>query len=198
MLLRPSHSSTVHYIRAFVAVDVGDAVRDALRPAVERLKLMGARVRWVPEENWHLTVKFLGDVDFNETGKIGKALQEVVATVPSFDLSFQGLHPFPPDRSPRVLVAGVADGSKALTELHRIVDKRMGDFGVPGEIRSFKAHLTLARIRDRAGAERLWPALEKFNERPFGTAFIEEAILFQSELDQGGAQYTRLATAPLA
>lgn len=199
MPLRPSHSDPRKKIRSFIAVDLGREVKKALRPAVEDLRRRSKQVnvRWVPEENWHLTVKFLGDVDWLATGEIGKAMQAVAKEVPAFELEVRGLHAFPPNRNPRVVAASLATGQDTLACLHGKIDKRMQAFGVDPEHRAFRAHLTLARVRGTSGAKVLWENLEPFADQSFGRAHIDEVVLFQSELRREGAEYTPLATARL-
>jgi 2'-5' RNA ligase len=154
-------------------------------------------LRWVAEANWHLTVKFLGDVELLQLGDIGKAVQEEAGRAPVFELALAGLTAFPPGRRPRVLAAKVSAGAEQLAELHRRLDQRLGDFGVPLENRPFHAHLTLARVGEGRNGEGVFEELAKHAEGKFGVATIEEAVLFQSELTPAGPLYTPLCTAKL-
>lgn len=186
-------STSLQRIRAFIAVDVGPEVRAALRPVVDHLKRKAHQVRWAPEEQWHLTVKFLGDVDGRQVGEIAKALQEEAHATPAFELEFRGLKPFPPGREPRIVAVDVVAGVDALAAFHRRLDQRMRSFGVPSEHRRFLAHLTLGRIRGSGHMEWLWDYVRDRAEADFGLATIDEAVLFQSNLRSEGAQYIPLA-----
>ncbi len=190
-------STSLQQIRAFIAVDVGPDVRAALRPVVEQLKHRAHQVRWVPEDQWHLTAKFLGDVDGRQVGEIAKAMQEEANATPAFELEFRGLKPFPPGREPRIVAVEVVSGVDALASFHQRLDQRMEAFGVPSERRSFLAHLTLGRIKGAGQMEWLWDSVRDQAEADFGMASIDEAILFQSNLRPEGAQYIPLAHAPL-
>jgi 2'-5' RNA ligase len=190
-------STSLQQIRAFIAVDVGPDVRAALRPVVEQLTRKASQVRWVPEDQWHLTVKFLGDVDGREVGEIAKAMQEEARATPPFDLEFRGLKPFPPGREPRIVAVEVVSGMDALAGFHRRLDQRMQAFGVAGERRSFLAHLTLGRIKGAGHMEWLWDYVREQSAANSGLAGIDEAILFQSNLRPEGAQYIPLAHAKL-
>jgi 2'-5' RNA ligase len=192
-----SHSALPATVRAFVAVDVGPDIRVALRPAMDRLRRISVPVRWVAEANWHLTVKFLGDVASQQLGAIGKTVQEIAAEIPAFAMGVRGLHPFPPGRNARIVAADVVVGVESLRALHAQLDDRMQAFDVPAEQRAFLAHLTLGRVQGKGDLERLWKAVGEYAEQDFGTVTVEEAVLFQSELRPEGARYTPLATAKL-
>ncbi|MCZ7643829.1 MAG: RNA 2',3'-cyclic phosphodiesterase [Planctomycetota bacterium] len=196
MPLRPSHSASHERVRAFIAVELDDDVKRALRPAMAKLQERHARadVRWVPESNWHLTVKFLGDVPWLEIGRIGTALQELAAETPAFELEVKGLGAFPPDRSPRIVAAGIGRGAEELAAFHARLEARMAALGYPPENRGFKAHLTLGRVRGRRGNEMLWENLAARGAQAFGESPVEKAVLYQSELESRGARYTALAT----
>jgi 2'-5' RNA ligase len=190
-------STSLQQIRAFIAVDVGPDVRAALRPVFEQLKRKAHQVRWVPEDHWHLTAKFLGDVDGRQVGEISKALREEALSTPAFDLEFRGLKPFPPDREPRIVAVEVVAGVEALAGFHRRLNERMQAFGVPKEHRGFLAHLTLGRVKGTGHMDWLWDYVRDQAEADFGLANIDEAVLFQSNLRPQGAEYIPLAHAPL-
>jgi 2'-5' RNA ligase len=185
-------------VRAFVAADIGPDVRAGLRPVLAELRRLGGPVRWVKEDNVHLTLKFLGDVEWLKIGKIAEVVKQAAALARPFTLRVAGLRAFPPGPSPRIVAAGLTAGVEELRALHKSLDGAMRQFGVPAENRDFLAHLTLGRVRARERADRLWEALARHADRDFGEAEVTELILFQSELKPQGAEYVRLATARLA
>ena len=184
-------------VRAFAAADVGPDIRAALRPVMERLRRLGAPVRWVAEPNWHLTLKFLGDVESRQLGGIGQAVREAAAGVAVFEMGLCGLHAFPPGRTPRIVAADVTAGVEGLRALHAELEARLQAFGVAAEQRAFLAHLTLGRVQGKGDLERLWKAMAEHAQDDFGTVTVDEIVLFQSELRPEGARYTPLATAKL-
>jgi 2'-5' RNA ligase len=198
MAIHTAHADPAKLIRAFIAVDVGEDVHNALDSALERLRRIDSQVRWVDPKNWHLTVKFLGDVEWRAVDGIAKALQEEAVKLPAFEFRVRGLFPFPPGRLPRIVAAGIEDSAKGLESLNRTLEERMQALGIPPERRGFKAHLTLGRVQNPRGQDRLWSVLKKYVTDDFGTALVEDAQLYQSELDPKGAQYSLLATAKLA
>lgn len=195
MAIHTAHADPAKLIRAFIAVDVGEDVHNALASALERLRRIDSQVRWVDPKNWHLTVKFLGDVEWRAVDGIAKALQEEAVKLPAFEFRVRGLFPFPPGRQPRIVAAGIVDEVKGLESLNRVLEYRMQAFGVPPERRGFKAHLTLGRVQNPRGQDRLWSVIKKYEAEDFGIALADQAVLYQSELDLKGAQYMQLATA---
>ena len=193
----PAPADASQLLRAFIAVEIGEKVRDALESAVKHLRATPAQVKWVARENWHLTVKFLGDVERRSTEDITRALQEEAARAQAFNLSVRGLHPFPPGRQPRIVAAAVFDAAGGLAKLNARLEERMQLFGVAPERRGFQAHLTLGRVNGPRGQEALWKALRAFEQQEFGACGVYEAVLFQSELLPQGARYTKLAAAQL-
>jgi 2'-5' RNA ligase len=187
-----------HTIRAFIAVPVNSELKRALAQPLADLQRVDAPVKWVLPEQMHLTVKFLGEVDWLQVGAIGKAMQDACAEIAAADLVVRGIQAFPPDRSPRVVAAGLYEGSEHLVELHRILDERLDlDVGLPPEGRRFKPHLTLGRVKSRQGTEKLWKRAEAYAETVFGKLPLDQLILMQSELLPRNARYTPLATARL-
>lgn len=193
-------------VRSFMAVEIGDAVRGALKRTVNDLKKLNSSVRWVEEQNWHMTAKFLGDIPWLDVGAIGKAMQEEAATCRPFYLDLIGVKTFPAvnsGREPRVVAVGVEGGGgdpseiEKFAELHKKLDDRMLDFRIRSEHREFKAHLTLGRIQGKQGLERLFEALEGMKEKHFGSVDADEVVMFQSEIFRDGATYTPLASAAL-
>jgi len=125
--------------RLFVAVDLPEEVRRELSSLC--CGLPGAR--WLPPEQLHLTLRFIGEVD-PETGRsVAEALDDVALT--PFSLRLRGLGFFPPRGQPRVLWAGV-ERSEALSRLQRRVETVLTRAGLAPEGRKFMAHVTLARL----------------------------------------------------
>jgi len=131
-------------IRLFTAIELPEDVRADLA----RLEggLPGAR--WLPEENLHLTLRFLGEVQEPAVEEIAEALWRIRA--PGFPLRLKGVGKFGGEskRSPsRLVYAGVEHGA-ALTDLARRIEQALVGIGFPAETRKFHAHVTLARLKD--------------------------------------------------
>jgi len=176
--------------RLFVAIDFPEAV-------IRRLAALCRGVpgaRWLPPEQFHLTLRFIGEADGVQAQDLDAALTQVRAE--RFDVTLTGVDCFGQGRKSRALWVGIAPCPK-LDCLRRKVEQAARAAGFAPEGRKFKPHVTLARFKGDPGF-RLHDFLAchtAFRATPF-TA--QEFVLFSSVLAQTGAIYTPEATYPLA
>lgn len=194
-------------MRIFVALDIDDAIRGRLEQFLEGVRGFAPEARWVRPESMHVTLKFVGEKPSEEVEKIRQALGAIRAS--AIEISFRGYGFFPTAKAPRVFWVGIAAGPD-LSTLAKSVDEATAALGVPKEEHQFSPHLTLAR-RGGSGAPR-WrkgdganPVFQRLQERlaampalEFGTMTAREFFLYQSQLMQGGAKYTKIARFGLA
>lgn len=188
-------------IRAFVAIEMSPEIRRSLESVAAELKqrLKGVPVRWVPVENIHLTLKFLGDVSVNNIEVLKKILAREAARHSSFEISVGELGAFPSSRRPRVLWVKV-EAPPALANLQAGIENETARLGYPREERPFSPHLTLGRVARHAGSEdirRIGETLEAYKVGFLGAAPVRLVNLYRSDLSPGGAVYTCLFNAPL-
>jgi 2'-5' RNA ligase len=189
-------------VRLFLAIEICDAVRERAVEIVAAAKtsLPGtSAVRWIPRENLHITLWFIGEAPEARAAAILAAINRPFETS-SFDVHFEGLGSFPRSGTPRVLWLGVKKGAESLAALHGELATRLHALGLEPEPRPFSAHLTLGRVkstRDSAPGRELrrqWQALEA----DAGICRVEALTLFQSRLSPAGAAYHPLLRVPLA
>ena len=139
-------------MRLFVAVDPPPQLRDSLDAAI------GARdeqLRWVPPEQWHLTLVFCGEVTEQVVPELTERLGRAAARTSPFALRLQGAGTFPKQAArTRVLWAGVGGDVPAMTRLAERCAAAARRSGIDVEDRSFRPHLTLARARRDAADAR--------------------------------------------
>jgi RNA 2',3'-cyclic 3'-phosphodiesterase len=183
-------------VRLFVALDLPDAVREALRELIARLKAEYRNAKWVRPEAMHVTLKFIGEVDAGKLEPICAALAEVHSAQP-MDINFRGLGFFPNERRPRVLWCGV-NAPANLAELAMGVERALAPLGIAAEQREFVAHLTLARFRAEGNShcdlEKLVRAAGELKSYDFGDARETEFHLIESLPKPTGALYKRQRT----
>ena len=189
-------------VRAFVAVDLEPEVTERLAQVLAELRRQvdGRVVRWVPAENIHLTLKFLGDVSVHNLPLLEDALRSEALGRTAFALSVGGLGAFPSENQPRVLWVGV-EAPDVLMSLQRGIESRMERLGYAREKRSFNPHLTLGRVSRSATAREVRQVARLLREYKLGflgVSEVEAVHLFRSDLRPAGAVYTRLFSAPLA
>ena len=183
-------------MRLFVALDIPDDVRSKLAALAAKLRGAYPHARWTRIEGLHVTLKFIGEVPPEKAQAIQSAIASL-APRSAFTMNFRGVGFFPNERRPRVLWAGVAAGPELAT-LAADVETALAALGLPREERAFSPHLTLARFDSPRGLDALHAAIENAGPLEFGAATAQEFHLYQSVLKRGGAEYTRLATFPLA
>lgn len=179
-------------IRAFAAIEIGDAARAACAELIQRLRPMPARVTWVRPENLHLTLRFLGDVREDQIANFAAQIRPKLALLAAFDATLRGVGVFPYPRRPSVIWVGFESANNAAAVVQPIVERAAGAIGLAPETRAFVPHVTLGRVRRESQDGGVFAALESAN--PFNTdAFTVDAVsLFSSELTPQGARYTRL------
>lgn len=181
-------------MRLFVALDIPSETRAAVGKLIAQLAPLCRGAKWVRTEGMHLTLKFIGEQPEEAVARIKKELSAVRST-DAVQLRFAGTGFFPNPRSPRVFWAGI-EASPNLAELAAEIERRLETLGIAREQRAFRPHLTLARFNSTAGLPQLRDALEKLGSLEFGAATAREFYLYRSQLQRGGAVYTKLATFP--
>ncbi len=177
--------------RAFVAIDIDEAVRYQLVGAQERLAATGAQLKLVEPPNIHVTMKFLGDVPEVRVGAVADALRQAAEGASQFDLGVRGIGVFPNLRRIRVVWAGVSEGREGVKDLQQAIDRALEPLGFRPE-RDFVPHLTLARVRTAREKERLAAFVEKMAGADFGVSRAEAIELKQSTLTPKGPIYSTL------
>lgn len=180
--------------RLFIAIDLDHEVRLALKELIGELRPAAQNARWVAPENMHMTVKFLGDTDPDMVPDIAAALGKASVSVPPFDFDLQGVGAFSSPEKARVVWIGVARGADRIGVMHRSIDAALAELGLPADERSFRPHLTIARLRMSTDLTGL---IETVQQKGFGTVKVEEVILYESELMPQGPVYNALLKFPL-
>lgn len=183
-------------LRLFLAIELPAEVRATLNDLQHGLQgdpaLAG--LRWVRPDGIHLTLKFLGAVPAERVPEIEAAVARSVVGIPPFDLHLGKLGTFGSPRSPRVLWVDIAGDLDTLAKLQSQVEAELGPLGFPAEPRPFSPHLTLARVPPELAAEAARPLAEAVasHDAPGATIRAEALALIESDLQRGGAVYTRL------
>ena len=180
--------------------EVGDSLR-LLQESLGTLPAL-AEFRWIPPQNIHLTLRFLGEIGEDEARRAGEALEAAAREGRAFEMPLERFGVFPHLRSPNVLWAGPGQCPKTLEAFAERLSGGLAGAGFPPEGRPFQAHLTIGRRRVRgrppAGLEGELDAAERRWLSPPLRLWMGEATLFRSELRPGGAIYTPVHRALLA
>lgn len=181
-------------IRAFLAIEPPEDVLQAMSGLQEKLKReISGRISWTKPQGQHLTLKFFGDISAEDVKNICSAAQNRITLAPALNLKIEKMGVFPDARRPRVFWCGVTGNVEALTSLQKQLDSDFAGIGFPADDRTFRAHLTLGRVKDARGLSGLSGALNKYSAFAAGVFSCKKLILFQSKLSPQGAVYTKLA-----
>lgn len=182
-------------MRAFIAVELDENIKENCRRLMNRLMTSDADVKWVKPSNMHLTLKFLGEIDEGQAEKIKELLHEIASEKSIFETGFSGLGFFPNKQRPRVIWLGINKGMEILKDLAEKIDDKTAVLGIEKEERAFSPHLTLGRFRSLKNIDELMKIFEKMREFDAGTMQVEGIHLIQSVLQPTGPIYTKLYTA---
>ncbi|MCX8015359.1 MAG: RNA 2',3'-cyclic phosphodiesterase [candidate division WOR-3 bacterium] len=180
-------------IRAFIAVEIPEKVRAEIAQLIDRFAKNEPSVKWVKEDNLHITLLFLGEIDNDFLEKSINQLNGVARIKKGFRMSLKNFGAFPSQRSPRVLWIGIEQGAQELIDLQTAVESAFTTIGYKPEERKFHPHLTIGRVRDRI-----------INAEPiFSTTYqsdvfnVKSIVLFKSTLTPQGPIYDKIREFPL-
>jgi len=187
-------------LRAFIALDLPSRLQRSLREATAGLRdEIGSLVRWVPIENMHLTLKFLGEITPDRVELLTPMLRTEADLCAPFEMRMAALGAFPSLKRARVIILGI-QAPAGLEALARGIESACTRLGFAAEKRGFHPHLTLGRVRENltpGEGLKLRQALEAITIDSPGTGRVDSVQLYKSELKPAGAEYTRLFSAPL-
>jgi len=179
-------------MRLFFGVPLSDNVKNEIRRAIENFPVTNPPWKWIPGDNLHITLKFLGEVDERLLVDLVELGNLVAGSIDSFTIDYSRFGAFPSLSRPRVIFYSVAEGASALSELARQIEKETARIGFPPEKRAFRAHVTLARIK-RPISSMVREKLRQVPPLPEGTSQrVDHFILYRSHLSRTGAVYEEL------
>lgn len=183
-------------MRLFAAIELSDAVRSALTGLQKSLGRSCEGVRWIPGEQLHLTVKFLGEVGEEKVAEVSGAIERAARSSASFSMTVRGCGCFPERGPVRIVWSGAEDQSGALAGCVKAVCGELEALGFPPEDRPFSPHITIGRVkedRSRGGLRRSVEAgvLAAVEQR------VDSVTLMSSTLSPKGPAYRAVSRAKL-
>ncbi|HZP80515.1 MAG TPA: RNA 2',3'-cyclic phosphodiesterase [Chthonomonadaceae bacterium] len=185
-------------LRLFFAVPIPEDVRGSLARVQAELRASAGDngIKWVAPEQFHYTLKFLGETPEEDVPRAIEAARPVSAQVAPFSLTLAGIGAYPQQRRPQVLWVGATEGVPLLTRLAESLDRSLAERGFAPETRRFNPHLTLARMKTVEGQGMVAKTLTAEQKRvdKIGVVVVDSFVLMQSELRPAGPVYTVLET----
>jgi 2'-5' RNA ligase len=179
-------------MRLFFAVPISDEVKEAVSRAVGRFPIGNPPWRWIPSQNYHITIKFLGETEETIVPALIDRGLEVASAARPFDLVFGPFGSFPSLSKPRVLFFAAEQGGEELAALALDIDRTLEPLGFERERRAFRAHLTLARVK-RVPSREVQQALASVPTLSHNARQrVDRFILMSSTLSREGARYEEI------
>ena len=176
------------YLRTFIGLPLtlSQGILNARSELMSALD--GERISWVDPGRYHVTLRFIGNTEVTKAKEIGQALHTRLRIPDEATLGLTGLASFGPRKRPRVIWVGFEE-TGFFASLKSEVDRILEATGIPSENQSFRAHLTLGRIRSLENPDHFYKAVEEMNPKFLGRVHFEKLVYFQSVLGTGGPQY---------
>lgn len=188
--------SAIERMRLFVAIEVSDPVRKLLSATQANLRSMCPDVRWIPAEQLHLTVKFLGEVADGDVMAVSQAMTRAAAKSEPFEMRTGECGCFPERGAVRIVWTRTVEERGILAGCVAAVEAQIEPLGFPREHRPFAAHITIGRVRE----DRSRGKLREFVGASRGKVVEQEVsslTLMSSVLSPKGSTYTVVSRAKL-
>jgi len=185
-------------MRAFIAIELPREIKDALFKIEDKLKTHLSGINWIKPLNLHLTLKFLGEISAEQLNQIKQIIREITKTISGFKIKLETLGIFPNTHAARIIWIGTNQPPLELKQLAEQLETKLVESGIPPEQRSFRAHITIGRIKSQAIPSDLEKALDKVKKDVVGAIWEFDCggiTLFESSLSPQGATYTVLKKA---
>jgi 2'-5' RNA ligase len=176
-------------MRIFIAIPVPEVIKEEASRIKTELNRLGPDIKWVEYENYHITLKFLGEVTEGQLDDIKAKLLMVAQACPEFKFKTSGIGFFPNKNRPRVMWLGVKGEMNKAQFLGERVDTYLEDLGFePMKRRSF--HLTLGRMRSERNIDEVVSTTGAIsnNLRSYDLP-VKEFFLMESRLSSSGPEY---------
>lgn len=184
-------------IRCFIAIELSQEIKDALKQIADELQKTIHGVKWVKPGNIHLTLKFLGSIEKETIEEIKNSLSQIAQETKPFKIKLSSAGVFPDPGRPRVIWIGIEEGKNESVSLANAIEERLAPLGIEKESRAFHPHLTLARVKFLKDKNSLKSAFASLKVPPVEMT-ATKVTLFQSTLSREGAVYSVLHEADLS
>ncbi len=194
------YTATMQTLRSFIAAEIDVPIKEKIIQVMKGFKdKVHEGIRWVSDENIHLTLKYFGDIQQDNLTILADALQSACISIPPFKIQLADLGAFPDHHRPRVVWIGVKENVE-LVNLAGVIENLAIKSGVKAEDRAFSAHITLGRVArsaDYLDILKIGETVSSTKVGEVGIQTIHELIIFKSDLQQDGPVYTKIHTLKL-
>ena len=180
--------------RVFIGIPIGPQIKSILPIVKSAVNCNPNCIKWIPAENIHLTLSFLGNIRVKDIHHFIESLEKKI-TSNDFQLTITGTGVFPSSKSPKVLWLGISKGIDKLTLLQIQVEQSIREFKDNYENNTFIPHISIARIKKGPRKIDVLPSLNSVYSKI--ELDVNSISMYESKLCPKGTQYTVLDTFPL-
>jgi 2'-5' RNA ligase len=185
-------------LRTFIAVPLPPEVTQAATKLARDLSAVADGIKWVEPQSMHLTLKFLGNITDTDSYEVCQAVTRAAEKFEAFDFRCAGAGAFPSLSRPRTIWIGGGEGSEQIAALARAVDDALFELGYRREPKRFTPHLTIGRVKTPGRQlEALSRLLAERADFDAGVAYVDEVVIYSSDLTPQGPIHTPLGHAEL-
>ncbi len=177
-------------VRVFIAIPLPADLKAKLANLQQEFRFLPLEAAWVREAGFHITLKFLGEVEPTQIGPIIACMTETAQCCEPFSLTLGGVGVFPHEFNPRVLWVGIQDETGRLCQLQQELEARLTQLGFPPDERAFAPHLTLARLKRVSRRGEFLAQLKAHRQVVLGQLDVHRLELLESQLHPSGARYS--------
>lgn len=177
-------------MRAFIGIDFEDEIKKRILELQQRLKKYAVKGRWKHIDNFHLTLKFLNEIDLRQQELINVAMRGICSKQKPFSLQISGIGKFNGRDSIRVLWIGLTGDIQILNSLQNAIENELAPIGFPQEKRNYNPHITIAQdVVFECGFDEIKKSIGKFE---LNSSVVDSIYLFKSEQVQNKRIYTKI------
>ena len=180
--------------RVFIGIPIGLKIKSILPIVKSAVNCNPIHIKWIPLENIHLTLSFLGNISNKDLPSLIQSIEKKIRSN-NFQLIITGTGVFPSSKSPKVLWLGISKGIDELTLLQIQVEKSVREFKDNYENNTFIPHISIARIKKGPRKIDVLPFLNSVYSKI--ELDVNSISMYESKLFPKGTQYTVLDTFPL-
>ncbi len=177
-------------IRCFVAILLNEQIKSQLRRIQTDIRATGIHAGWPAADNFHLTLKFLGEIPEQILPDMKSILSEAVTGNASFDISFNRLGVFPDEHHPKIIWVGPDKPSQELFTLQQDIESRLNKDLKLAKEKRFSPHITLSRVRHGSKPSLIKKAIGIKTDRL--KISVDQVHLIKSKLLPSGAVHASL------
>ena len=182
-------------MRLFLSINFSNRNKKLIQNKVDLLKTkIDEKVKWVKKENWHITVKFLGEVKSDRLARVKNKINEI-KSYESFYFQISNVSAFPDLNYPKIVYMGINRGKEKLIEINKELEEKLAELNFEKEKRSFTPHLTIGRSKDYTNIKKLSNQLKNIiDESHFVNIYAKanKISLMKSELKESGPNYKEI------